>query len=298
MALPDLELLRTRLRWSIREEAAVGIDVGDLQERLAAAPGYDALAEVAADLAALPALDGEPDDLAGIWAEADPARALAPVAVPDAADRARAAFTGSLVGNMLGKPVEIVASLAGLRDHLEPLGEWPIADYLTEASVRSLWVVAPQWPELVRERIDHVAADDDVSYTVLGMRVLEDHGPTFTHADLTTLWLQNLPPLMTFGPERTFLVAAAAAALDPTSALPEWVAGWNPNKEWCGALIRADAYGYACLGDPALAAQLAWRDASLTHRRTGLYGTMFVAAAIAAMPTAPSALDGFRVALG
>jgi len=47
-------------------------------------------------------------------------------------------------------------------------------------------------------------------------------------------------------------------------------------------VIRADAYGYACPGNPALAAELAWRDASFTHRKTGVYGTMFVAAAIAA----------------
>ncbi|HBS44584.1 MAG TPA: hypothetical protein DEA91_09250, partial [Paenibacillus sp.] len=42
-----------------------------------------------------------------------------------------------------------------------------------------------------------------------------------------------------------------------------------------------DAYGYACPGQPALAAELAWRDASFTHRRTGIYATMFIAAAIA-----------------
>ena len=38
-------------------------------------------------------------------------------------------------------------------------------------------------------------------------------------------------------------------------------------------MIRADAYGYACPGRPELAAELAWRDAGLTHRRTGIYGT-------------------------
>jgi hypothetical protein len=48
------------------------------------------------------------------------------------------------------------------------------------------------------------------------------------------------------------------------------VAVLNPKDEYCGALIRADAYGYACPGRPALAAELAWRDASLTHRRTGI----------------------------
>ena len=44
----------------------------------------------------------------------------------------------------------------------------------------------------------------------------------------------------------------------------------NPADEHCGAMIRADAYGYACPGDPARAAALAHRDATLTHRRTGV----------------------------
>jgi ADP-ribosylglycohydrolase len=71
----------------------------------------------------------------------------------------------------------------------------------------------------------------------------------------------------------------------------------NPKDEYCGALIRADAYGYACPGHPALAAELAWRDASYTHRRTGIYGTMFAAAAIATAFVANEPLEIFRVAL-
>jgi hypothetical protein len=83
--------------------------------------------------------------------------------------------------------------------------------------------------------------------------------------------------------------------------LEEWVTLLNPRDEFCGALIRADAYGYACPGRPALAAELAWRDASWTHRRTGIYGTMFVAAAIATALVARQAglgpLEVFETAL-
>lgn len=71
----------------------------------------------------------------------------------------------------------------------------------------------------------------------------------------------------------------------------------NPHDELCGAMIRADAYGYAAAGNPALAAELAWRDASLTHRRTGLYGAMFAAAAIAAAPVARDWQETFSTAL-
>jgi ADP-ribosylglycohydrolase len=62
-------------------------------------------------------------------------------------------------------------------------------------------------------------------------------------------------------------------------------------------MIRADAYGYACPGRPALAAELAFRDSSFTHRRTGIYGTMFAAAAIAQAQVAKSPMEIFEVAL-
>ncbi len=71
----------------------------------------------------------------------------------------------------------------------------------------------------------------------------------------------------------------------------------NPAEEKCGAVIRADAYGYACPGRPALAAELAWRDASWTHRRTGIYGAMFVAAAIAAAAVLRDPLEVIFTAL-
>jgi ADP-ribosylglycohydrolase len=68
-------------------------------------------------------------------------------------------------------------------------------------------------------------------------------------------------------------------------------------EELCGALIRADAFGYACPGHPALAAELAWRDASFSHRRTGIYGEMFAAAAIATAFVADEPMAIFRTAL-
>ena len=56
----------------------------------------------------------------------------------------------------------------------------------------------------------------------------------------------------------------------------------NPYAQWIGADIRADGFAYAAAGDPALAASLGYRDAYLTHRRNGIYGEMFFAAAEAA----------------
>jgi ADP-ribosylglycohydrolase len=56
----------------------------------------------------------------------------------------------------------------------------------------------------------------------------------------------------------------------------------NPVRDWIGAQIRTDVYGWANPGQPTVAARLAWVDGRLSHHRSGLYGAMFAAAACAA----------------
>ena len=112
-------------------------------------------------------------------------------------------------------------------------------------------------------------------------------------------WLLNLPPMWCFGPERTLLLKSALWSInrEEEADFGQWVRTWNPGAELCGATIRADAYGYACPGRPQLAAELAWRDASWTHHRTGIYGAMYCAAAIATAAVADDPLEIFATAL-
>jgi len=313
---PTYHQLRVWLQHVIDDKAAQGHVVSGLAAELAQLPdSYDALAEFAERLAHLPLRADwpyvEPDDLPGILAECDPARPQdAPPALDaqEAAARMETAFLGAVCGCILGKPLEFNADLATIRAGLEALGEWPLSDYIPERAERQFGREMPYWNRTYRERIRYVMPDDDINYIVLGMLLLEEHGADLRTAHVRDAWLKHLPLASTFGPERMTLVKAGIAFLGDVAGADEeddgdeggmarWPALLNPRAEMCGAQIRSHAYGYACPGRPGQAAQLAWQDASLTHRRTGVYATMFTAAAIAAAAAAREPLQAVETAL-
>lgn len=308
---PTFPILRAHLKRIIADRRADGHVADGLHEELNALPdSYDALDAFAHKLARLPVRADwsyvEPDDLDGIWNECDPARPTGPIAPPpaDAAARAKTAFLSSVCGCILGKPLEIHSTLEEIRPAMEAINEWPMNDYISNRlRVRGRESFHPDSPITVRESICYAAPDDDINYTILGLLVLEEFGPRFTHADLKKLWLRHLSLSMCWGPERNILLRCGLdnwgeqVGVQPSNNFTEWTRVWNSNDELCGAVIRADAYGYASPGHPARAAEMAWLDASFTHRKTGIYGTMFVAAAIATAYVVRDPLEIFRIAL-
>lgn len=119
--------------------------------------------------------------------------------------------------------------------------------------------------------------DDDLNYTVIGLGVLKQYGSAFTPEDVAIFWMRNLPLLHIYTAERIAYRNFSQDIMPPKSA---WYR--NPFREWIGAQIRADFWGMAALGNPELAAALAWRDASVSHTKNGIYGEMWVAAMLAA----------------
>jgi ADP-ribosylglycohydrolase len=239
----------------------------------------------------------EPDDLAGIEATrpGPPPRWAPPPAGP-LLDRVTGGWLGRAAGCLLGKPVEKLPR-EGIREIARATGNWPVTTWFTAVGLPA--EVAARWPwnrrsrpTSLAENIDGMPEDDDLNFTILALRLLEEHGSALDTEDVAAAWLADLPAGRVFTAERAAYRNLLDAYPPPLTATVR-----NPFREWIGAWIRTDAYGWAHPGDPAAAARLAWRDARLSHTRNGLYGAMFVAAATAAACVAPPGPDGVEAVL-
>ena len=289
---------------SQRIEQGSDISESEFFKRIeAASDSYDALHAIAVELRSPPLRRDWPynepiawDDIVAESAHLKPQAAWSEPDLDAASCNVHAAFLASVCGCMLGKPVEINPSLAELKQAGEAVGEWPIRDYISLSLLEKLGRRHESATQTSRDNIQFVAADDDIHYTLIGMLMLEQSGLGFDEEDLYATWSMNMPPLWTWGPERTALLTAG---INRHHIFTEQGLGYqhdvlflNPGDELCGAVIRADAYGYACPGNPDLAAWLAWKDASFTHIKTGVYATMFAAALIALCQSADNSLLG------
>jgi ADP-ribosylglycohydrolase len=121
-----------------------------------------------------------------------------------------------------------------------------------------------------------MARDDDIDYTILGLHILEKYGANFTTEHVADEWLSLLPYQMVYTAERITYQNLVNDV--PVERAGNWR---NPYREWIGAQIRADGWAYGAAAWPEKAADFAWRDASLSHVKNGIYGEMWAAAMIA-----------------
>lgn len=205
-------------------------------------------------------------------------------------DRVAGAWQGRTVGNTLGKPVE------GLpRDQLEiylrAAGQWPQAGYvpLLDPLPAGVPALHPSAPVSTAGNFTDVPRDDDIDWTILGLHVLERHGRDVTTEQFGTAWLDRLPFTQTYTAERAAYRNLVLGLRPPRTATHD-----NPYREWIGALIRADIFGYVCPGDPGGAARLALVDARLSHTANGIYGEMWAAALASAALSVETAEEALR----
>ena len=215
--------------------------------------------------------------------------------------RIRSAWEGRISGCQLGKPVEIISMMEGhdaLRDYFARADCLPLRDYLPLVEGTS----AERLRGCCRGETTRAEADDDINYTVLALMMLEEHGRDLTTEDVGRAWLRNLPAGWVFTAElvayRTLLANAGDSfSFGSPAGFDLALCSDHEYNDWIGAQIRADLYGWVCPGNPALAAELARRDAALSHRADGISGAMFVAALGAAIPDSTSLVEASKRAL-
>jgi len=195
------------------------------------------------------------------------------------------AWLGRISGCQLGKPVEVLSMREGhgaLTEYLTQVDALPVRDYIP---YRERKYVLEQ---CCRGRIARSEPDDDINYSLLALMLLEEHGLALTTADVARAWLKYLPVGATYTAERAaYRILLERGSEGFADGRPPGfdLAQCSDNRynDWIGAQIRADVYGWVCPGRPALAADLARRDAELSHRSAGVHGAMIVAALGAAL---------------
>ena len=215
--------------------------------------------------------------------------------------RIQNAWAGRISGCLLGKPVELLSMRQGRE---------AVASYLRDADALPLRDYVPLVPGSFvdktgrgscRGKFSRSEPDDDINYTVLALLLLEEHGLDLSTEDVARAWLKLLPAAVTWTAERAAYLTMLERAHDAFAygAPPGFdilECAQNPYNDWIGAQIRADLYGWVCPGRQKLAADLARRDAALSHTGDGVHGAAFVAALGAAIPAASSLDDAVTAA--
>jgi ADP-ribosylglycohydrolase len=193
-------------------------------------------------------------------------------------DKILGGWLGRSAGCVLGIPVEGMDKSQIIK-FADFIGQpYPLDDFFTSIPHQQHqhlhYNVTPK-NKFARDLIEYVGADDDLAYLIINLVIIETYGAKFTCKDVGKEWVDRLPIACTA--EEVAIKNMRQRILPPKSARID-----NPYAEWIGADIRSDMWGYAAPGLPELAADFAYRDASVSHIKNGTYGEMFYSALIAA----------------
>ena len=192
------------------------------------------------------------------------------------ADRLKGALYGRMAGCTLGAPVEFW-EIGAMENWAKWVGdEFPNKKYWSAIkSPNDLRYGMSTCHSYTEAGMDGVPVDDDIAYTLLGLLIAEDCGLDFSTDDAGKCWLKYLPYACT-AEEVALNNLKKGVAADKCADID------NPYVQWIGADIRSDPFGYLAPGLPEKAAEMAYCEAYISHRRNGIYGEMFFSAAIAA----------------
>lgn len=221
----------------------------------------------------------EPSDLNGIKALRKPYAFKRQKPDSEALDdKIHGAWLGRVIGCLLGKPVEGIRS-----DEFIPLlkqsDNYPMHRYILSTDITQEMIDTYKFglcDKCYADTVDGMPVDDDTNYVTLSQLIIEKYGRDFTAEDVADAWVRYQPKTAYFTAEYIAYCNLLNGYEPPNSAIYK-----NPFREWIGAQIRGDYFGYINPGNPELAAEMAFRDASISHIKNGIYGEMFVSAMLA-----------------
>lgn len=206
-------------------------------------------------------------------------------------EKLEGAFLSRMAGCILGAIVE-KWSIEAMENWANKIGaKFPPVDYWSKTKNEDdlRYNKSPR-SAFTSEKMDGVPADDDIVYTLLGLLIAEEYGLSFTTHDVGKAWVKYLPIACT---------AEDVALKNLKRGISALKAGGvdNPFCQWIGADIRSDPWAYMAPGLPEVAAELAYRDAYLSHRRNGIFGEMYFAAAQSAAFAVDNVIDALKIGL-
>ena len=289
----DWEFYSSNLQTEYRQSVEEGLDIGaykdvfDTVSRLPKGEIKKRLGDVLFDVViSAKTRDGypyvEPSDIEQIQIMRRGAENPIPYDKAKLESRLIGAWMGRVCGCMLGKSVEGVKTNE-LIPFLKETDNYPMHRYIYRSDLKSIDLTKYRFNfagRIYADEIDGMPVDDDTNYVVLAQQIVETNGRDFTPYDVSRAWLQYQNKNAYCTAERVAFCNFVKGYAPPESAIYK-----NPYREWIGAQIRGDYFGYINPGDPKLAAEMAWRDASISHVKNGIYGEMLIAAMLAVAAT-------------
>ena len=193
--------------------------------------------------------------------------------------RIHGAWMGRIVGCLLGKTVEGIRTNE-LIPFLKESGNYPMHRYILSTDVTAEIIEKYKFPfakTCFADTANGMPVDDDTNYVIMAQEIIQQYGRDFTAQNVADTWLALQSKGAYCTAERVAFCNFVGGFEPPASAQYH-----NPYREWIGAQIRGDYFGYINPGQPETAAAMAFRDASISHVKNGIYGEMFAAAMVAA----------------
>lgn len=205
-------------------------------------------------------------------------------------EKLEGALLSRFAGCTLGAYVE-GWSIEDMSKWAEYIGDaFPFVDYLSKVKDPTLLRYWAPCSIFSKSGMDSVPPDDDIMYTLLGLLIVEEYGLNFTTDDIGKAWLKYLPVACT---AEEIALENLRNGISPRNAAEID----NPYCQLIGATIRSDPFAYIAAGYPEKAAELAYKDAYISHRRNGIYGEMFFAATQSAAFAVDNAIDAIKIGL-